>query len=301
MIMVSTVRQSHPATGLLLPGLLLCALGALIALQTGVLQLPATSDAGAAPLTVIIAPRAFSYRDSGDFLRDGVPVDAPIVERTPGALLEVMKYQVGVFDYARCVDAGACEPADPRRKVAGDAPVTGVSFDDAQAYASWLSVATGETWRLPTIEEWAFMAGSRAVDHGLGVETDGDNPAERWLAFYEREAALGQAASARPEPPGTFGFNEFGVADLAGSVWEWTATCNSRTRLDAGGMVTSRLESCGVRLLEGRHRTPMSTFIRDGRSGGCTVDAPPDNLGFRLVREPPWHARVVSLLRDLFA
>ncbi|TGV96539.1 formylglycine-generating enzyme family protein, partial [Mesorhizobium sp. M2E.F.Ca.ET.154.01.1.1] len=26
-------------------------------------------------------------------------------------------------------------------------------------------------------------------------------------------------------------------------------------------------------------------FIRDGKSGGCAVGTPPDNLGFRLVRE----------------
>jgi hypothetical protein len=54
-----------------------------------------------------------------------------------------------------------------------------------------------------------------------------------------------------------------------------------------------------VRFLEGRHRTPMSTFIRDGRSGGCSVGAPPDNLGFRLVREPHWYERLLQLLPRL--
>jgi hypothetical protein len=28
--------------------------------------------------------------------------------------------------------------------------------------------------------------------------------------------------------------------------------------------------------------------VRDGRAGGCAVGAPPDNLGFRLVRERGW-------------
>ena len=32
----------------------------------------------------------------------------------------------------------------------------------------------------------------------------------------------------------------------------------------------------------------MSTFVRDARGGGCTIGAPPDNLGFRLVRERGW-------------
>jgi hypothetical protein len=40
-----------------------------------------------------------------------------------------------------------------------------------------------------------------------------------------------------------------------------------------------------VRVVAGRHRGYMSTFIRDGRSGGCAAGLAPDNLGFRLVRE----------------
>ncbi|HEY9011110.1 MAG TPA: SUMF1/EgtB/PvdO family nonheme iron enzyme, partial [Devosia sp.] len=175
--------------------------------------------------------------------------------------------------------------AQPRRKGKGDVPVTGVNFEDANAYAAWLSRATGETWRLPTVAEWTFAAGSKASDHALGVETDPRDPAERWLAFYEKEAALGDNALLTPEPLGGFGVNEFGVADLGGSVWEWTATCGSRTVLGAAGEQLSHLDSCGLRLLEGKHRTPMNIFVRDAMGGGCSVGVPPDNLGFRLVRE----------------
>ena len=41
----------------------------------------------------------------------------------------------------------------------------------------------------------------------------------------------------------------------------------------------------GVRVVEGRHRTYISDFIRDARAGGCAIGTPPTNLGFRLVRE----------------
>jgi hypothetical protein len=36
-------------------------------------------------------------------------------------------------------------------------------------------------------------------------------------------------------------------------------------------------------VVEGRHRTYVSDFIRDARTGGCQVGTPPTNLGFRLV------------------
>jgi formylglycine-generating enzyme required for sulfatase activity len=165
-------------------------------------------------------------------------------------------------------------------------PVTGVSFRDATDYANWLSRETGNIWRLPTVGEWAFAAGSKARDHALGRETDGADPAERWLAFYEKEAALGSDALAAPQPTGAGGINEYGVADLAGAVWEWTSTCGGRTTLDTDGTVLRQLDSCGVRMLEGKHRTPMSNFIRDAMTGGCSAGVPPDNLGFRLVRDP---------------
>jgi hypothetical protein len=40
-----------------------------------------------------------------------------------------------------------------------------------------------------------------------------------------------------------------------------------------------------VRVVEGRHRTYISDFIRDARAGGCAIGTPPTSLGFRLVRE----------------
>jgi formylglycine-generating enzyme required for sulfatase activity len=278
---------------LALPGLLLAGLVSLIGVQTAIIPLP---HLGAArpPVaeTVIIAPRAFDYRASGDFLRGSAAVDGPMIHVANPAELEIMTYQVSAADYAQCVADGACKKAEPRKGGTGNVPATGVSFDDASDYAVWVSRRTGATWRLPTVEEWVFAAGSKAVDHALGVETDATDPAKRWLLAYAREAALGGDGPLRPEPLGSFGFNEFGVADLSAVVWEWTATCANRTTLGDAGEVLTYVESCGVRYIEGRHRTPMSTFIRDAIGGGCSVGVPPDNLGFRLVREPPAWERV---------
>lgn len=290
--MTHTIAYDRPA-GLLLPSVLLAGLLGIVGAQLGILNLPVPGDASLRPATASIAPRPYSYRAPGDFVRGRAVVDGPLVVVENPAPLEIMKHQVSAADYARCVADGACRKAEPRRPGEGNVPVTGVSFDDATDYALWLSAGTGETWRLPTVAEWTFAAGSKAQDPALGIETDASDPAERWLAAYDRQSALGLGAPAIPQPLGSFGENEFGVADLAESVWEWTATCDSRTALGSGEETVSSLESCGVRLLEGRHRTPMSTFIRDAQGGGCTAGAPPDNLGFRLVREPGWWARIL--------
>ena len=58
-----------------------------------------------------------------------------------------------------------------------------------------------------------------------------------------------------------------------------------RATVDAGNFDRARF----ARLFNGQHRAPMSSFVRDAKSGGCSVGTPPDNLGFRLVRRPAWY------------
>jgi formylglycine-generating enzyme required for sulfatase activity len=219
-------------------------------------------------------------------LTNGRPALAPRSRVEIRHQLEIMRHQVSLGEYEQCVAAGACEPADGRGSA--DVPVTGVSHIDAEAYARWYSEGTGEHWRLPTDAEWAFAAGEKFFADVEPVVDDPTNPARAWLSSYQREVELGRKADPEPRVRGSFGENSNGIADLAGNVWEWTSTCYVRTTLSADGeTVESQVENCGVHVVEGFHRTYMSNFIRDGKSGGCTVGLPPDNLGFRLVRQEP--------------
>lgn len=246
--------------------------------------------------TVAVSGRV-AYPLPGEFLRDGRPASAPRrLEEV--AAFEIMTYQVSVLDYRRCVEAGACRQADARPGQPLRTPVTGVSQIDAEAYAAWYTQATGIRWRLPTAAEWALAAGERFSGEDLPVAEDAADPAQRWLAIYRAEAARGRAPVSEPQPRGSFGANARGIYDLAGNVWEWTSTCYVRATLTADGReVATEVENCGVHVLEGRHRAYMSNFIRDGRSGGCAVGVPPDNLGFRLVRETRGET-LVARLRD---
>ena len=245
--------------------------------------------------TVSVAAGRFEYRVAGEFRRAGRVVDGPVVEKQLRRPVEIMKYQVSAAEYAACVADRACQPADTR--ASGDVPVTGVSWRDAGAYAAWLSARTGDTWRLPSDEEWAFAAAERFGDDANGIEADdAANPAARWLAAYRYRADPRERDMA-PKPRGHFGVNSNGLADLSGNVWEWTDTCFARNRIDAAGRLSESTVNCGVRVIGGLHRGYMSNFLRDGKSGGCAAGmAPPDNLGFRLVRERA-PAMGVALLR----
>jgi len=245
---------------------------------------------------VDVRPGSFGHPQPGEFLNENHPVSAPIAQVSIDAPLEIMKYQVSVAEYGRCVADGACKPADSRK--IGDVPVTGVSHIDAEAYAAWLSDHTGDAWRLPTDVEWAYAAGERFRSDIEGGENDPNNPALRWLAQYRTESSLGRTPDPEPRAPGAFGINSKGLADIAGNIWEWTSTCYVHATIASDGAgIASSIDNCGVHVVEGFHRTYMSNFIRDGKSGGCAVGTPPDNLGFRLVRDRP--SLVQAALRRL--
>jgi formylglycine-generating enzyme required for sulfatase activity len=222
------------------------------------------------------------YRVAGDFTRAGQVVEAPLRRLTFAKPLAIMKHQVSAAEYQMCVDDGVCRALDRDVVVAIDRPAVQVNWHDATAYAAWLSRRTGDTYRLPTDEEWAFAAGSKFADDGLPV--DGNDPAKRWIARYERESATNDDTAAHAF--GAFGVNENGLLDLSGNVWEWTATCFVRNALDDTGATVKQSTNCGVRVAEGAHRAYVTDFIRDARAGGCAAGPPPSNLGFRLVREP---------------
>ncbi len=250
----------------------------------GFLQLFAGGSSVPAPDVIRLEPQPFEHRIDGDWTRNGHPVDAPMRIVSIPAAVEIMALPVSTADWLRCVDAGACTlPESPVDRP--DLPVTGVNWHDAQAYAAWLSADTGDTWRLPTDIEWAQAAAELFRDDALGVESDPSNPAVRWLAEYAAESARSRDLDRELRPVGSLNVNSLGVHDIGGAVWEWTSTCLRRGEIDENGAILRESETCGIYIAEGLHRAAIIDFVRDPKSGGCSVGVPPANLGFRLVRE----------------
>lgn len=234
-----------------------------------------------APALVELKSGTLLYWSAGEFTRDGQPVDAPQIRIAFKRPLAIMAHQVTAAEYRRCVDDKVCAAAG--NGATGDVPVVMVSWNDAQTYAGWLSRKLGVQYRLPTDEEWTYVAGSRAPDERQ-FKIGGDAVA-RWISRFDRETKAAPSDQT-PQPLGHFGVNENGLFDIAGNVWEWTSTCYTRTALDAAGMPSGPIvRNCGVRIAEGRHRAYVTDFVRDARAGGCAAGIPPANLGFRLVRE----------------
>lgn len=123
------------------------------------------------------------------------------------SLLELANWQ-----YPRGPEGG---PADDTH------PVTQVSWNDAVAYADW------DGKRLPTEIEWEFAAkGGRDSDDryswGNDLVVDGEYRANVWQGNFPIQNRV-EDGFEYTSPVGAFGSTAFGLSDMGGNVWEWTA------------------------------------------------------------------------------
>lgn len=153
--------------------------------------------------------RGGTYRIGSDA---GEPDEAPAHD----AILDpfyIDADEVTNSQFARFVEATGYVPEGAWRTYAGPGrdnhPVTSVTWNDAAAYAAWAGK------RLPTEHEWEAAARgglSGALFPAGDSLTDGD---AAFNFVHEELVHTAPAGSKRP--------NGYGIRDMAGNVWEWTA------------------------------------------------------------------------------
>ena len=140
-------------------------------------------------------------------------------------------------------------------------PVVCVSWDDAQAYVSWLSGRTGVAYRLPSETEWDGAAA-------------GSPPG----CYYHRTGNLGTC------PVGHSGGNGLGLSDMAGNAWEWTSDCwegGCGRRVLKGGSWSSRR---GFSWSSGSDLPSPSLGRRPGVRASRAPGRRSYGIGFRVLR-----------------
>ena len=158
--------------------------------------------------------------------------------RTKLAPFALEEHEVTVGDYALCVAAGTCSPPATGNMCLGDAPqhahrpVNCVSHRQAATYCASIGR------RLPSEAEWEIAAAGPAKRAfpwaGPAAPSDGD------LCWQRCKTSEG------PCDVGSFpgGSTPEGLVDMAGNVWEWTASaycpydrpdCGSSSRVTRGG------------------------------------------------------------------
>jgi len=127
----------------------------------------------------------------------------------------------------------------------GERPVIYVSWDDATAYADWLSEQTGAAYRLPSEAEWEYAARAGSTSNywwGNRVGRKRANCNDCKSEWDGKQTA----------PVGSFAANDFGLTDTAGNVWEWVQDCWNKNYAGAPTDGTSWLSgNCNRRVIRG--------------------------------------------------
>lgn len=192
-----------------------------------------------------------------------VPI-APFAMSTtevPFAVFDIYSKQKGLRD------------ADDNQWGRAQRPVINITFDEALAFTQWLSDYTGEPYRLPTLAEWQYAAGT---NHSEGKKTE-LNCTQANISPHQ-----GQACSVGfklPEggtlPGGQYAHNEFGLWDMAGNVAEWLGDCAEQN--SANSTCEARLIIGGAWLSHPEDATANSVQILHPHRKGA-------HIGFRVVK-----------------
>ena len=227
------------------------------------------------PSMVVIPAGEFQQ---GDLVGDGDWREQPI-RRVNLTSFAISQTEITVNQYQQYASATQ-RPMPAQQSQRPDLPIAGVSYEDAEKYAQWLSVQTGETYRLPTESEWEFAARAGSQDNysfGDNIHCD--------LARYDGLNLCGVAEAA---PVASYKPNAFGIHDMHGNLWEWTMDCASEdysnAPTDGSAFIT---ESCHRAMLRGGSYILNAHKLRVSYRSWRYRDYRHSDTGIRLVRELP--------------
>ena len=157
-------------------------------------------------------------------------------------------------------------------------PVESVSWDDAQAFIRRLNereAGSEYAYRLPTEAEWEYAARAGTTGAFYGEPDE--------IAWHEGNSSPWYEENSGGRPPvGAKRANAWGLHDMLGNVWEWTADWYGE--YPSGAVTDPPGPSAGSdRVIRGggwQHDGPVSSAGRRSLSPGTRLD----NIGFRLVR-----------------
>jgi sulfatase modifying factor 1 len=175
----------------------------------------------------------------------------------------------------------------------GTHPVTCVSWNDAKAYAGWLSTKTGHRYRLPSASEWEYAAraggeavqpwganGSAACATANVADSSAAQRYPGWTAFACNDGYVYTA------PVGSFKANAFGLNDMLGNVFQWTEDCWYADYTGAPIDGSPRSDGdCSERELRGGSWFSTPAYVRANYRNHFAADYRTSSVGIRLVRD----------------
>jgi formylglycine-generating enzyme required for sulfatase activity len=229
-------------------------------------------DGGFGPEMVVIPAGTFKM---GDIQSGGDSDEQPVNSVSVGQFA-MGKFEVTFAEYDKFAEATDREKPNDRGWGRGNRPVINVSWNDATAYAAWLSDQTGKEYRLPTEAEWEYAA--RA-----GTETKywWGNDIDKTKANYNKKAN-------KTVSVGRYAANKFGLYDTSGNVSEWTCSEYESEYYGGETVCVTKKSSNPYRVLRGGSWNDNPRNVRTANRSWSSPDFRGGNSGFRVVLAAAW-------------
>jgi formylglycine-generating enzyme required for sulfatase activity len=200
----------------------------------------------------------------------------------------VGKFAVTFEKWDACVADGGCNGYKPTDEGwgRGKRPVINVNWNDAKAYASWLSRKTGKVYRLLSEAEREYVTRAGTTTPfwwGSSItpkQANYDGSAEP----YKGGGAKGEYRK-RTVPVDSFEPNPWGLYNVHGNVYEWTEDCMNDSNTGNPGDGRARTtDTCTLRAVRGGSWFFNPRYLRSAARDGRDADYRIDVQGFRLAR-----------------
>ena len=164
-------------------------------------------------------------------------------------------------------------------------PVVCANWNDAKAFAKWLSQKTGKPYRLLSEAEWEYAARANTTGEfhfGDGISTAQAN----YNDSHSGESAAQGLYRRKAIKVGSFPANQFGVHDMHGNVLEWVEDCwhDDYQGAPANGEAWIRGGNCDSRVARGGSWLNPAPFLRSAFRNGQEAQKRSTHYGFRIAR-----------------
>jgi formylglycine-generating enzyme required for sulfatase activity len=226
------------------------------------------------PEMVCIPAGKFQMGDiQGKGYRDEQPVHEVLVKT-----FAMSRHEVTFEQYDHFAQAIGAKKPDDEGWGRDNRPVIWVSWQDAMAYTEWLSQQTGRHYRLPTEAEWEYAARagkSKVYGYSNQIGKNRANCAKSGSQWSNNQTA----------PVGSFAYNNFGLYDIVGNVWEWTCSAY-QSRYRGRELTCADKDNQSGRVIRGGSWFLDNRLCRVAARNWSYMDSRYNNVGFRVVAEP---------------
>lgn len=269
---------------------------------------PAARAGPELPETVEVPARRFTLGSPGDAAPGRVSVPAFRIARTETTVDQFAAFVAETAYRTKAERSGGCWVAGPagvwrRQRDAnwrspgfpqtGRHPVVCVSWHDAVAYVDWLRQRSGRPFRLPSEAEYERLLRHHeghawpwgATPEGAcGAANLADQALKRrWPNWAASDCDDGWVHTA---PVASYAADAFGLHDVSGNAFEWTADCwnpDHRGFAPDGGARTSG--DCGRRVRRGGSWGTALEFARATARANAVTRNANNALGFRVAED----------------